>query len=255
MSSGRARGARIGAAAVIVALAGFLYLRSPAPDESPSVITTKPLRPVLEVEPDAVPDWAPPEKDEGASEATEEALAERAGAPVREPPPGDARPDAADEGARSGWIHERYEAAQEERKAIKAAANREHRKLNVKERIAYWEVESRLIDEIGIDAYDELLYENGRNNRTRVNWVAPRSNAGHAGIENGDILVSYGGEPVFGPRSAREMNRNFEPGETIVVVVQRGDRLLEFLIDADFRPRGRSGIVNGMTLIPLAVKP
>ena len=51
------------------------------------------------------------------------------------------------------------------------------------------------------------------------------------------------------------MNRNFEAGETIVVVVQRGDRLLEFLIDADFRPRGRSGIVNGMTLIPLAVKP
>jgi membrane-associated protease RseP (regulator of RpoE activity) len=237
---------------VIVALAGFLYLRSPAPDQPPSVIQTKPLRPVLAVEPDAVPDWAPPEINEDAAEET---VPKRAGAPVREPPPAAVRPDAADDVVRGDWIYERYEAAQEERKAIKAAANCEHRKLNVKERIAYWEVEARLIDEIGADAYDELLYENGRHNRTRVNWVAPRSNAGHAGIENGDILVSYGGEPVFGPRSAREMNRNFEPGETIVVVVRRGDQLLEFLIDADFRPRGRSGIVNGMTLIPLAVKP
>ena len=252
MSSGRARGARIGAAAVIVVLVGFLYLRLESPDEPPSAVQTKPLRPVLEVEPDPLPILAPPEMGE---EAVEEALPERAGALVREPPPAAARPNAADDGARSDWIHERYEAAQEEREAMKATANREHRKLNVKERIAYWEVESRLIDEIGVDAYDELLYENGRHNRSKVNWVSPRSNAAEVGIENGDILVSYGGEPVFAPRSARETNRNFEPGETIEVVVLRGDRLLKFLIDADFRKRGRSGIVNGMTLVPLAVKP
>lgn len=213
---------------------------------------TKSLRPDLQTEPDPLPVPAPPAMDE---RAMEEKLSERAAMTVPEAAPPSLQAQAKDDGARSDWIHERYEAAQEEREAMKATANREHRKLNVKERIAYWEVESRLIDEIGVDAYDELLYENGRHNRSKVNWVSPRSNAAEVGIENGDILVSYGGEPVFAPRSARETNRNFEPGETIEVVVLRGDRLLKFLIDADFRQRGRSGIVNGMTLVPLAVKP
>lgn len=138
---------------------------------------------------------------------------------------------------------------------MKAAANRQHRKLNVKERVAYWEVEARLIDAIGVQAYDQLLYDNGRKNRSRVTYVAPRSNAGEAGIQNGDVLVSYGGEPVFGPRSVREKNRLFEPGEQVVVVVQRAGEILEFRVDADHRKRGRSGIVLGMTLFPFAVDP
>jgi membrane-associated protease RseP (regulator of RpoE activity) len=156
---------------------------------------------------------------------------------------------------RVDWIRERYDAAQAERAAIQAAANREHRKLNVKERVAYWGAEARLIDAIGVEAYDELLYDNGRSNRSLVNYVAPRSTAGQAGIQNGDVLVSYGGEPAFGPRSVRENNRLFEPGEQVVVVVERDGEILEFLVDADHRKRGRSGIVNGMTLLPFAVEP
>ncbi len=138
---------------------------------------------------------------------------------------------------------------------IKAGANRQHRKLNVKERVAFWEVEARLIDEIGVEAYDQLLYDKGRKNRSRVSYVAPGSNAGQAGIQNGDVLVSYGGEPVFGPRSVRENNRLFEPGEQVVVVVRRRGEILEFLVDADHRKRGRSGIVLGMTLLPFSVRP
>lgn len=138
---------------------------------------------------------------------------------------------------------------------MRAAANRQHRKLNVKERGAYWEVEARLIEVIGAKAYDQLLYDNGRKNRSRVQYVAPLSNAGQAGIQNGDVLVSFGGELVFGPRSARENNRLFEPGEQVVVVVQRAGELLNFRVDADHRKRGRSGIVLGMTLLPFAVEP
>ena len=158
-------------------------------------------------------------------------------------------------GSTQEWIRERYEAAQVERAAIKSAANREHRKLNVEERIAYWEVEARLIEEIGADAYDELLYENGRENRSRVHWLAAGSSPAEAGIQRGDILVSYGEWPAFGPRSVREANRLFEPGEQLVVVVDRDGQLLEFVVDADPLWRGRSGIVNGMTLLPLAMEP
>ena len=153
------------------------------------------------------------------------------------------------------WIEERYAAAQAEREAIREGAIRERRKLNVEERIDYWAVEARLIDEIGPEAYDRLLYDDGRKNRTRVHWVAPHSHAGRAGIENGDVIISYGGEPIFSPRSIRETNRLFPPGQQIVVEVYRNGQILKFTIASDQRDRGRSGIVNGMTLLPFAVEP
>ena len=153
------------------------------------------------------------------------------------------------------WTEERYAAAQAEREGIREGALRERRKLNVEERMEYWAVESRLIDEIGADAYDQFLYDNGRMNRSKVHWVAPNSHAGQAGIESGDILVSYGGKPVFGPRSVRETNRLFPPGEQIVVQVERAGQVMEFTLSSDMRNRQRSGIVNGMTLLPVAMEP
>jgi len=153
------------------------------------------------------------------------------------------------------WIHERYAVAQKERAEIREGALRERRKLNVKERAAYWNVEARLVDEIGAEAYDQLLYDEGRNNRSRVHWVAPGSNAGQAGIESGDVILSYGGESVFAPRSVREVNRLFPSGEEIIVEVDRAGKILQFTMGTDLRNRGRSGIVNGMTLLPFSVRP
>ena len=153
------------------------------------------------------------------------------------------------------WTEERYADAQAEREAIREGAQQERRKLNVEERVEYWAVESRLIDEIGPDAYDEFLYDNGRMNRSKVHWVAPNSHAGQAGIESGDILVSYAGKPAFGPFSVRETNRLFPPGEQIVVQVERAGQILEFTLSSDTRNRQRSGIVNGMTLLPFAMEP
>ncbi|MDG2334997.1 MAG: PDZ domain-containing protein [Myxococcota bacterium] len=153
------------------------------------------------------------------------------------------------------WVKERYAAAQDQRQTIRDGALQERRKLNVKERAAYWNVESQLIDQIGREAYDRILYDEGRNNRSRVHWVAPGSNAGQAGIESGDVILSYGGEAAFAPRSVREINRLFPPDEEVIVQVDRDGEILEFTIGTDMRDRGRSGIVNGMTLLPFAVRP
>ena len=167
-------------------------------------------------------------------------------------PPSSSPPSAE---VREEWAQERYSAVLEERETIREGALRERRKLNVKERGDYWAVEARLVDEIGVEAYDELLYQDGRSNRSRVHWVAAGSHAGQAGIEKGDIILSYGGEPVFAPRSVRETNRLFPPGGQVVVEVDRDGEILEFTLATDLRNRGRSGIVNGMTLLPFSVRP
>ncbi len=120
---------------------------------------------------------------------------------------------------------------------------------------AAWVAEAQLLDEIGPVAYDQLLYEQGRDNRSKVQFVAKRSNAGQAGIQRGDVILSYGGEPVFAPHSLRETNRLFAPGGEIVVQVDRGGEILEFAVATDHIDRGRSAVVNGMVLAPVSQDP
>ena len=115
--------------------------------------------------------------------------------------------------------------------------------------------DAQILDEIGPAAYDELLYEQGRDNRSKVQFVAERSNAGQAGIQTGDVILSYGGEPVFAPRSLRETNRLFAPGGEIVVEVDRGGEILEFTVVTDPIDRGRSAVVNVMVLAPVSQDP
>ena len=249
MANAVPRSAWIGAAALLLALAALLYMWAPDSGELNPVTEAPAPHSALPAQGNSAPPGADPVETEDFLET-----ARVFGSPSL-PSPSSSESSSADGDMRADWIQERYDAAQDERAAIKAAANRQHRKLNVKERVAFWEVEARLIEEIGVEAYDQLLYDNGRKNRSRVQYVAPRSNAGQAGIQNGDVLVSYGGEPVFGPRSVRENNRFFEPGDEVIVVVERDGELHEFLVDADHRKRGRSGIVLGMTLLPFSVRP
>lgn len=253
MASAVPRSAWIGAAALLLALAALLYVWAPGSGELSSATETPAPHSALPAQEDSPGTLAPPAAAPAETEDIRDTIRVSGSASPSSPSSSESAPAGGDAGG--DRIQERYDAAQAERAAIKAAANRKHRKLNVKERVAYWEVEARLIDAIGVQAYDQLLYDNGRKNRSRVNYVGPGSNAGQAGIQNGDVLVSYGGEPAFGPRSVRESNRLFEPGEQVVVVVRRRGEILEFLVDADHRKRGRSGIVNGMTLIPFAVEP
>ena len=257
------RGAqRIGlllAGAMILALAGAVFWPPPESGKQGSRLDALPL----EGEPDALPPAAPVagastnnSASPSISPSSSSSSATRPSSPSPSPISSSATPSSspsADD--REDWLDERYGGAQEERETIREGALRERRKLNVKERGDYWAVEARLVDEIGVEAYDQLLYQDGRSNRSRVHWVASGSHAGQAGIQKGDIILSYGGEPVFAPRSVRETNRLFPPGGQVVVEVDRDGEILEFTLATDLRNRGRSGIVNGMTLLPFSVRP
>jgi len=277
------RGAqRIGlllAGAMLLALAAAVFWPPPESGEQGSSVDALPL----DGEPDASPPAAPVAEastnksaSPSVSSSSSASSATASSAPASSAPPSSSTPSSAPPSSappssstpssstpssspsaddREDWVQERYGGAQEERETIREGALRERRKLNVKERGEYWAVEARLVDEIGIEAYDELLYQDGRSNRSRVHWVAAGSHAGQAGIQKGDIILSYGGEPVFAPRSVRETNRLFPPGGEIVVQVDRDGEILVFTMGTDMRDRGRSGIVNGMTLLPFSVRP
>ena len=254
---------------MILALAGAVFWPPPESGEQGSRVDALPL----EGEPDALPPAAPVAEastNNSASPSISPSLSSPSATPSSSPSSSATRPSSpspspisssatpssspsADD--REDWLDERYGGALEERETIREGALRERRKLNVKERGDYWAVEARLVDEIGVEAYDKLLYQDGRSNRSRVHWVASGSHAGQAGIQKGDIILSYGGEPVFAPRSVRETNRLFPPGGQVVVEVDRDGEIFEFTLATDLRNRGRSGIVNGMTLLPFSVRP
>jgi len=245
------------AGAMLLALAGAVFWPPPESGEQGSRVDALPL----DGEPDALPPAAPVAEAStnnsaspsiSSSSSSPIASSPIASSPISSSATPSSSPSADDRGDR---VQELYGGAQEERETIREGALRERRKLNVEERGDYWAVEARLVDEIGVEAYDELLYQDGRSNRSRVHWVASGSHAGQAGIQKGDIILSYGGEPVFAPRSVRETNRLFPPGGQVVVEVDRDGEILEFTLATDLRNRGRSGIVNGMTLLPFSVRP
>lgn len=59
------------------------------------------------------------------------------------------------------------------------------------------DAELSIRDEIGEDTYDRYLYSSGQANRIRVASVMIGSAAEQAGIQTGDLIVSYDGQRLF----------------------------------------------------------
>jgi hypothetical protein len=94
-----------------------------------------------------------------------------------------------------------------------------------------------LREEIGDDAYDRLLYLTGQPNRVVVASVIDESPAQMAGIQAGDLVLNYADRRVFAYGDLRNATRAGEPGEYVLVRIQRGADLLELGV-----PRGPLGI-------------
>ena len=204
-----------------------------------------------ENEPSSAPSPSLPSESEPSSSAASRSARRSSSPSVR---PRDEAPER--------WVQERSRDVLDDQEASSegvAAEPEQLRRAGALARVdalqAAWAADAQLLDEIGPAAYDELLYEQERDNRSEVLFVAKRSNAGQAGIQTGDVILSYGGEPVFAPHSLRETNRLFAPGGEIVVQVDRGGEILEFTLMTDHIDRGRSGIVNGMVLAPILQDP
>jgi C-terminal processing protease CtpA/Prc len=97
-----------------------------------------------------------------------------------------------------------------------------------------------LRDEIGEDYYDSYLYSSGRTNRVRVASVMIGSPAETAGMQTGDMILSYDNRRMFNWNELQEATSLGERGEYVNVTVLRNSELLNL-----WMPRGPLGVRLG----------
>ena len=100
--------------------------------------------------------------------------------------------------------------------------------------------------EIGERLYDEYLFQTGEFNRVKVTSVIQGSAAEQSGLLPGDIIESYGDEYIYDYSDLRSATADGVRGETVPVLIRRGDHLFEAEI-----ARGPMGV----RLEPLNVPP
>ena len=92
-------------------------------------------------------------------------------------------------------------------------------------------------NEIGDEAYDRYLYAMGQPNRVRVDDVMLDSPAEQAGLQSGDMILSYGDARIFAPGELVAQTRTGTLGESVQLEVVRNGQQLQ--IDV---PRGPLGL-------------
>ncbi len=100
------------------------------------------------------------------------------------------------------------------------------------------EQESNVIrEELGDDKYDEYLYASGRFNRIKVASVLAQSPAEQAGIQAGDLILSYDNKRIFTWSDLTTETAAGSAGETVEVSVLRDNTISKVYL-----PRGPMGI-------------
>jgi membrane-associated protease RseP (regulator of RpoE activity) len=92
-------------------------------------------------------------------------------------------------------------------------------------------------DELGIDTYDNYLYQSGQNNRVAVASIMTGSAAEQAGMRDGDLILSYDDQRLFSYQQLRGLTTEGERGETINVTVSRSGSEISLVL-----PRGPLGV-------------
>ena len=96
-----------------------------------------------------------------------------------------------------------------------------------------------LRDELGDAAYARYLEAQGQQTSVRVTQVLNGSPAKSAGLQPGDQLVSYNGERIFNVGDLRNLTMQGEPGEDVVIEVERDGVRMQLTV-----PRGPIGITG-----------
>lgn len=94
-----------------------------------------------------------------------------------------------------------------------------------------------LREELGDEAYDRYLFEEGRSNRVGIASVISGSAAADAGLAPGDVVLSYAGSRVFRLPELQAATREGTLGEYVQLSVLRGGDVVA--IDV---PRGPLGV-------------
>lgn len=97
-----------------------------------------------------------------------------------------------------------------------------------------------LREELGDERYDEYLYNSKQNNRIRISSVMLGSAAEQAGIQKGDIVLSYDNRRMFSWQELKDATAEGELGEYIAINIYRNGEVFSFSV-----PRGPLGVQLG----------
>ena len=93
-------------------------------------------------------------------------------------------------------------------------------------------------EDVGEEGYDAFLYATGQPNRVRVKEVIARSPASHAGMQPGDLIVSYDGARTFAARDLQLATAQGRRGDLVRIEVVRDGRPITLRVE-----RGPLGII------------
>jgi len=99
--------------------------------------------------------------------------------------------------------------------------------------------QAMLRESMGDDAYARYLEAQGQPTAIRVTQVLGGSPGSRAGLQPGDELVSYNGERVFSVMDLRELTMQGEPGQDVVVEIDREGMRMQLTLPSG--PIGISG--------------
>lgn len=103
-----------------------------------------------------------------------------------------------------------------------------------------------LRQELGDDRYDQYLYTSKQNNRIKISSVMLGSAAEQAGIQTGDVVLSYDNIRMFTWSELKNATAEGQLGEYVSISINRNGEIFSFSV-----PRGPLGTQLGATrLIP-----
>lgn len=134
-------------------------------------------------------------------------------------------------------LHERWEQFEMEKLYLVDAATREGWLRKPRFRREIQEARAALQEELGDGSFDLLLYASGQPNRVIIRSLLERSPATEAGLEAGDVILSYDDRRVFRPDELKRMTTSGSAGESVSVEIVRGGRRISLRV-----PRGPLGV-------------
>jgi C-terminal processing protease CtpA/Prc len=99
-----------------------------------------------------------------------------------------------------------------------------------------------LREELGDERYDEYLFTSKQNNRIRISSIMLGSAAEQAGIQKGDIVLSYDNNRMFSWQELKDATSEGQLGEYVSISIYRNGEIYSFSV-----PRGPLGMQLGAT--------
>ena len=99
-----------------------------------------------------------------------------------------------------------------------------------------------LRDELGDQRYDEYLFNSKQNNRIRISSVMLGSAAEQAGVQAGDVVISYDNTRMFSWQELKDATSEGRLGEYVSISIYRDGQIFSFSV-----PRGPLGVQLGAT--------